>query len=60
MNDSIHQVLAELIGSGALDFKAAAGEVGFFAWHWPARFCFSKPYTLNPERRTPCSGNEWE
>ena len=23
MNDSIHQVLAELIGNGALDFKAA-------------------------------------
>ena len=45
MSPMPHEVLAELIGNGALDFKAAAGEAGCFAWHWPARFRFSKRYT---------------
>ena len=45
MSPMPHEVLAELIGNGALDFKAA-GEAGCFGWPWPARFCFSKSYTF--------------
>ena len=46
MSPMPREVLAELIGNGALDFKAAAGEVGCLAWPWPAWFRFSKPYAF--------------